>query len=293
MAIYRGVGGSGDATVDATNTAALAIAAAASAVLSQNSATASATSASNSATASAASAVLAQNAVTTLGFNLSTNNNWGGINTFLTASVGTFQPIPINQADARYLGILANAVSATNVAYTGLTGTPTIWNQNTTGSAASLSVTLAVTSGGTGVTTSTGTGSTVLNTSPTLVAPNLGTPASGMVTNLTGTGSININGTVVGVVKNVATPIASPETPVAIGKPVALVNIPEVGVPKTGVTNVGLVLRTVEPVPVLVVTPVPPDVTANIALNVAALVAETALAEIPKYLASAWLIGIG
>ena len=42
----------------------------------------------------------------------------------------------------------------------------------------------------------TGTGSMVLATSPTLVTPNLGTPASGVVTNLTGTASININGTV-------------------------------------------------------------------------------------------------
>jgi len=42
----------------------------------------------------------------------------------------------------------------------------------------------------------TGSGSVVLATSPTLVAPALGTPASGIVTNLTGTASININGTV-------------------------------------------------------------------------------------------------
>ena len=42
----------------------------------------------------------------------------------------------------------------------------------------------------------TGTGSNVLNTSPTLVTPALGTPSSGVVTNLTGTASININGTV-------------------------------------------------------------------------------------------------
>jgi hypothetical protein len=44
--------------------------------------------------------------------------------------------------------------------------------------------------------TNTGTGDNVLATSATLVAPNLGTPASGVVTNLTGTASININGTV-------------------------------------------------------------------------------------------------
>ena len=43
---------------------------------------------------------------------------------------------------------------------------------------------------------STGSGNVVLATSPTLVTPALGTPASGVVTNLTGTASININGTV-------------------------------------------------------------------------------------------------
>ena len=45
--------------------------------------------------------------------------------------------------------------------------------------------TLAVTSGGTGVTTSTGSGSNVLSTSPTLVTPVLGTPSSGNLTNCT------------------------------------------------------------------------------------------------------------
>lgn len=49
-----------------------------------------------------------------------------------------------------------------------------------------LSGTLAVANGGTGVTTSTGTGSTVLSTSPTLVTPLLGTPTSGVMTNVTG-----------------------------------------------------------------------------------------------------------
>ena len=42
----------------------------------------------------------------------------------------------------------------------------------------------------------TGSGAAVFATSPTLVTPALGTPASGVVTNLTGTASININGTV-------------------------------------------------------------------------------------------------
>jgi hypothetical protein len=50
----------------------------------------------------------------------------------------------------------------------------------------SLGDTLAVDAGGTGTTTSTGTGSVVLNTSPSLVTPLLGTPTSGILTNCTG-----------------------------------------------------------------------------------------------------------
>ena len=44
----------------------------------------------------------------------------------------------------------------------------------------------AVNHGGTGTSTSTGTGSVVLSNTPTLVSPNLGTPASGTLTNVTG-----------------------------------------------------------------------------------------------------------
>ena len=53
-----------------------------------------------------------------------------------------------------------------------------------------------------------------------------------------------------GVVKKVATPVPKPDTPVEIGKSVQLFNAPEVGVPRIGVTNVGLVLNTNKPVPV-------------------------------------------
>jgi hypothetical protein len=48
------------------------------------------------------------------------------------------------------------------------------------------------------------------------------------------------------------------------GRPVALVKVTEVGVPRMGVTSVGLVERTLFPEPVLVVTPVPPFVTASV-----------------------------
>ena len=55
-----------------------------------------------------------------------------------------------------------------------------------------------------------------------------------------------------------------PVTPVVKGKPVPFVSVTEVGVPKTGVTNVGLVESTLLPEPVLLVTPVPPDATGKV-----------------------------
>jgi hypothetical protein len=55
-----------------------------------------------------------------------------------------------------------------------------------------------------------------------------------------------------------------PVTPVVKGKPVPFVSVTEVGVPKTGVINVGLVESTLLPEPVLLVTPVPPDATGKV-----------------------------
>ncbi len=54
---------------------------------------------------------------------------------------------------------------------------------------ASVTGTLAVANGGTGVTTSTGTGSVVLSTSPSLTTPVLGTPTSGNLANCTADGT--------------------------------------------------------------------------------------------------------
>jgi len=42
-----------------------------------------------------------------------------------------------------------------------------------------------------------------------------------------------------GVAKKVATPVPRPDTPEEMGRPVQLVNVPELGVPSTGVVNVG------------------------------------------------------
>ena len=55
---------------------------------------------------------------------------------------------------------------------------------------------LKVTKGGTGVSTSTGSGSNVLSNSPTLVTPALGTPSALVGTNITGTAAgLSIGGT--------------------------------------------------------------------------------------------------
>ena len=55
-----------------------------------------------------------------------------------------------------------------------------------------------------------------------------------------------------------------PVTPVVNGSPVQFVSTPDVGVPSNGVVNVGDVDSTTDPVPVDVVTPVPPFATATV-----------------------------
>ena len=74
-------------------------------------------------------------------------------------------------------------------------------------STADITGTLGVANGGTGVTSSTGTGSVVLSNSPTLVTPALGTPASGTLTNATGLPiSTGVSGLGTGVATFLATP---------------------------------------------------------------------------------------
>ena len=94
--------------------------------------------------------------------------------TFQAALGGTVDLVGPNTATAVTLNLPAASGS---IVGTGSTGVVT---------SAMISGQIAVAQGGTGVSTSTGTGSVVLNTSPTLVTPALGTPASGVLTNTTG-----------------------------------------------------------------------------------------------------------
>ena len=86
----------------------------------------------------------------------------------------------------------------TGITTPGVTDTGTLSVTGVTTLTGGLNAALPVLSGGTGVTTSTGTGAVVLGTSPTLVTPLLGTPTSGVLDNCTGTNLvkawINYNG---------------------------------------------------------------------------------------------------
>ena len=105
-----------------------------------------------------------------------------------------------------------NVLSTSPTLVTPILGTPTSGVlTNTTGLPLTTGVTgtLPVANGGTGVTVSTGTGSTVLSTSPTLVTPVLGTPTSGTLTNCTG---LPVSTGISGLAANVATFLATPSS---------------------------------------------------------------------------------
>jgi hypothetical protein len=75
---------------------------------------------------------------------------------YLTSSTAasTYAPLTGTGTSGTWgISITGNAATATNVAYSGLTGTVPIWNQNTTGTASNVTGTVAIANGGTGATT--------------------------------------------------------------------------------------------------------------------------------------------
>lgn len=77
-----------------------------------------------------------------------------------------------------------------------------------------------------------------------------------------------------GVAKKVAIPEPRPLIPVETGKPVAFVNVTDCGVPKIGVTNVGLLLKTTLAEPVLSVSANPKFALVGVARNVVTFAAK-------------------
>ena len=133
----------------------------------------------------------------------------GRVTAGTTLVTGDIPPLPASIIGSGVLNVANGGTGASTItnngvvigagagALSGVTGIPgqvmtvngsnqPIFSAVNLGAAAAVSGTLAVANGGTGVTTSTGTGSVVLSNSPTLVTPSLGTPASGVATNLTG-----------------------------------------------------------------------------------------------------------
>jgi hypothetical protein len=104
----------------------------------------------------------------------------------------------------------------------------------------------------------------VLVNTPLAGVPNAGVTKVGLVAKTTLPDPVGV------AARAVAIPVPNPVIPVLKGKPVTLVKIPLEGVPRAGVTKVGLVAKTILPDPVTVL---PKAVTVPLVGNVNAVVA--------------------
>jgi hypothetical protein len=162
----------------------------------------------------------------TVTLTLSDNNNSQtarNLRLNLTGTSGGAQNLIVPAIEKQYIvnNTCADAITIKNATGTGVAvpagksmivfndGTNVV-NVTTYAASLTLGTALPVTSGGTGVTTSTGSGNTVLSTSPTLVTPVLGTPTSGTLTNCTGLPfSTGVSGLGTGVATFLETPTSA------------------------------------------------------------------------------------
>lgn len=139
----------------------------------------------------------------------------------LTGTVSAAQNLVVPAIEKIYLinNTLSYAITVKNSTGTGIAvpAGKTMWVYNngtnvvdavTHLTSLTLATVLPVTSGGTGTNTSTGSGSVVLNVSPSLTTPNIGTPSAGVLTNCTGLPL----GSITGLGTNVATFLATPSS---------------------------------------------------------------------------------
>ena len=173
-----------------------------------------------------------------------------------SANAGKVLSVNVGATDIEWIPA-GGTGTVTSVAVSGgTTGLTVSGSPITAAGTITLAGTLAVANGGTGVTSSTGTGSTVLSNSPALVTPALGTPTALIGTHISGTaasltaGNVTTNANLTGPITSVgnATSVASQTGTgsVFVMQASPSLTTPNIGTPSVGVlTNAtGLPLTT-------------------------------------------------